>query len=147
MTAASALVPLWNRQAEWQRRLAMIADAQKFIYLTTYYIEYDDYGIGLLRALQAAQRRGVAVALLVDTFGQRMGGVLMTDEHRSALNRELDVLRADGGIVQFYDPPRLAQRVQPLALFLSAFPANLLFPLAVYGIVHYGLNPRSGSAR
>ena len=30
MTAASALVPLWNRQAEWQRRLAMIADAQKF---------------------------------------------------------------------------------------------------------------------
>lgn len=111
MTAASALVPLWNRQAEWQRRLAMIADAQKFIYLTTYYIEYDDYGIGLLRALQAAQRRGVAVALLVDTFGQRMGGVLMTDEHRSALNRELDVLRADGGIVQFYDPPRLAQRV------------------------------------
>lgn len=37
--------------------------------------------------------------------------------------------------------PRLAQRVQPLALFLSAFPANLLFPLAVYGIVHYGLNP------
>lgn len=37
--------------------------------------------------------------------------------------------------------PRLAQRVQPLALFLSAFPANLLFPLAVYGIVHYRLNP------
>lgn len=37
--------------------------------------------------------------------------------------------------------PRLAQHVQPVALFLSAFPANLLFPVAVLGIVHYGLDP------
>ncbi|HYB54889.1 MAG TPA: ABC transporter permease subunit [Alphaproteobacteria bacterium] len=37
--------------------------------------------------------------------------------------------------------PRLAEKVQPLAQFLAAFPANLLFPVAVVGIVHYGLNP------
>ncbi|PWV59893.1 ABC transporter permease [Plasticicumulans acidivorans] len=37
--------------------------------------------------------------------------------------------------------PRLAARSQPLALFLSAFPANLLFPVAVLGIVHFRLNP------
>lgn len=37
--------------------------------------------------------------------------------------------------------PKLAQLVQPLAQFLSAFPANLLFPLAVMGISHYHLNP------
>ncbi len=36
--------------------------------------------------------------------------------------------------------PRVAQAVQPLAQFLAAFPANLLFPLAVMGIVHYHLN-------
>jgi NitT/TauT family transport system permease protein len=37
--------------------------------------------------------------------------------------------------------PRLAQRVQPLAQFLAAFPANLLFPVAVVGIVRLGLDP------
>jgi NitT/TauT family transport system permease protein len=37
--------------------------------------------------------------------------------------------------------PRVARVVQPLAQFLSAFPANLFFPLAVMGISHYSLNP------
>jgi NitT/TauT family transport system permease protein len=37
--------------------------------------------------------------------------------------------------------PRAAQIVQPIAQFMAAFPANLLFPLAVYGIVAWKLNP------
>ena len=37
--------------------------------------------------------------------------------------------------------PRLAEMVQPLAQFLAAFPANLLFPVAVIAIVHFRLNP------
>jgi NitT/TauT family transport system permease protein len=37
--------------------------------------------------------------------------------------------------------PRLAQIVQPVAQFLAAFPANLLFPLAVSVIVGFELNP------
>ncbi|MES2129624.1 MAG: ABC transporter permease subunit [Pseudomonadota bacterium] len=37
--------------------------------------------------------------------------------------------------------PRLAERVQALAQFLAAFPANLMFPVAVMGIVQYHLNP------
>src|SRR5580658_7146685 len=37
--------------------------------------------------------------------------------------------------------PRAAQIVQPIAQFMAAFPANLLFPLAVYGIVVWKLNP------
>jgi NitT/TauT family transport system permease protein len=37
--------------------------------------------------------------------------------------------------------PRMAQRVQPVALFLSAFPANLLFPLVVSWIVIGRHNP------
>ena len=37
--------------------------------------------------------------------------------------------------------PRLAQRAQPLALFLSAFPANLLFPVVVSFIAARRLNP------
>jgi NitT/TauT family transport system permease protein len=37
--------------------------------------------------------------------------------------------------------PRAAQFVQPIAQFMAAFPANLLFPIAVYGIVTWHLNP------
>jgi NitT/TauT family transport system permease protein len=37
--------------------------------------------------------------------------------------------------------PRAREIVQPIAQFLAAFPANLLFPIAVYGIVTWRLNP------
>ena len=36
--------------------------------------------------------------------------------------------------------PKAAQVVQPIAQFLAAFPANLLFPVAVFGIVSGNLN-------
>jgi NitT/TauT family transport system permease protein len=36
--------------------------------------------------------------------------------------------------------PKLAERVQPVAQFLAAFPANLLFPFFVIPIVRFGLN-------
>jgi len=38
--------------------------------------------------------------------------------------------------------PKLTQLVQPIAQFLAAFPANLLFPLAVFVIVRFSLTPR-----
>jgi NitT/TauT family transport system permease protein len=37
--------------------------------------------------------------------------------------------------------PKAAQIVQPIAQFMAAFPANLLFPIAVFGIVKWKLNP------
>ena len=37
--------------------------------------------------------------------------------------------------------PRIAGRVQALAQFLAAFPANLMFPVAVMLIVHWKLDP------
>jgi len=37
--------------------------------------------------------------------------------------------------------PKLAECVQPLAQFLAAFPANVLFPFAVIAIVATGANP------
>ncbi len=111
MTAASSLVPLWNRQAEWQLRLGMIDAAESFVYLTTFYIDYDEYGIALFAALERAQSRGVSVTLLIDTFGQRMGGVVMSDEQRTAIDGHLYALRARGAQVILYQPPRLAQRL------------------------------------
>ena len=111
MPTASALVPLWNRAAEWQRRLAMIDEARAFVHLSTFYIEHDAYGTEILAALRRAQRRGVAVSLLVDAFGQRLGGVLMTASQRAALGRELDDLRAAGGTVTVYAPTHRVQRL------------------------------------
>jgi NitT/TauT family transport system permease protein len=37
--------------------------------------------------------------------------------------------------------PRVSQTIQPVAQFLAAFPANVLFPIAVSGIVVFKLNP------
>jgi NitT/TauT family transport system permease protein len=37
--------------------------------------------------------------------------------------------------------PAWTERVQPLAQFLAAFPANVLYPIAVLAIVHFGLDP------
>ena len=37
--------------------------------------------------------------------------------------------------------PRVAERVQPLAQFLAAFPANIIFPFVVATIVRFRLNP------
>ena len=37
--------------------------------------------------------------------------------------------------------PRIAERSQAIAQFLAAFPANLLFPIAVVGILHFKLDP------
>jgi NitT/TauT family transport system permease protein len=38
--------------------------------------------------------------------------------------------------------PALAEKVQPLAQFLAAFPANLLFPVAVFLILRFDVSPR-----
>lgn len=37
--------------------------------------------------------------------------------------------------------PRVAARMQAVAQFLAAFPANLMFPMAVVAIVHFKLDP------
>ena len=60
-TSASAFVPLWEREAEWVRRMAMVREARAFLYQSLFYIELDAYGREMLAALLAAQRRGVRV--------------------------------------------------------------------------------------
>ena len=110
MLTASSLRPLWERAAEWECRLGMIREATAFLYLSTFYIEYDRYGVELLAALLDAQRRGVAVNLLVDSFGQLLGGALMTSQSRTALGAQLDALRDAGAVVTTYRPEHYLQR-------------------------------------
>jgi len=38
--------------------------------------------------------------------------------------------------------PKWMEKVQPIAQFLAAFPANLLFPIVVFFVVRYSLNPK-----
>lgn len=111
MPTASSLCPLWDRAAEWECRLEMIREATEFLYLSTFYIEYDRYGIELLAALLDAQERGVIVNLLVDGFGQRLGGTLMTRRSRSDLASQLEALREAGATVTFYRPAYFLQRL------------------------------------
>jgi len=109
-TSASSFEVLWLRQAEWDRRLQMVRDAGRFLYLSLFYIECDAYGREMLDALVAAQQRGVRVQLILDTFGQRLGGVLMSAQQRRDLNAGMQRLRDAGGHVAFYRPPRWLQR-------------------------------------
>lgn len=111
MPLAAHCTPLWSRQAEWRARLAMIAAAHEFLYLSAFYLEHDEYGMAMLDALEAAQKRGVAVTLLLDSFGQRLGGVLMSRAHVHVLEERFAALRSSGGRVLFYNPPHLAQRL------------------------------------
>ena len=110
MPWATAVEPLWDREREWTRRLAIVRSARAFVYTSTFYIEYDDYGRAFLEALADAQARGVAVHLLIDGFGQRLGGVLMTASARAALRRLLQELQAAGADVRHYRPTRAAGR-------------------------------------
>ena len=88
----------------------MVRQSRSFLYLSTFYIEHDAYGVGMLTELMAAQRRGVAVNLLIDGFGQRLGGVLMSVEHQADLAARLTALGREGAIITTYNPARRMQR-------------------------------------
>ena len=109
-TRATSLDPLWDRAEEWDRRLRMVAEARRFLYVSTYYLEHDDYGVAFLTALDEARQRGVAVNLLIDGFGQQLGGVLMSAEVKRTLADRLDALRAAGAVVTVYRPAHAIQR-------------------------------------
>jgi phosphatidylserine/phosphatidylglycerophosphate/cardiolipin synthase-like enzyme len=85
MLSASRARPLWDRVAEWNCRLEMIETTRQFLYLSTFYIEYDRFGVAVLEALLRAQRRGVEINLLIDGFGQMLGNVVMSKQDRQAL--------------------------------------------------------------
>ncbi len=88
----------------------MIEQARRFLYVSTYYLEWDRYGREFLRALSAARRRGCHVVVVADAFGQRLGGVTMAPENRRSLRRALSELKALGAEIGFYAPPRRIQR-------------------------------------
>ena len=109
-TSATAVIPLWDRAAEWQARLRMIDNSERYLLASTYFIQGDSYGLTYLEALAAAQLRGVQTILLIDALGQKLARTLMNKQELQQLAQALDRLRQRGGIVTFYKPRRRWQR-------------------------------------
>jgi len=106
-----SFISITSRAEEWQRRLAMVGAARRFLYLSTYFYHPDRYGREMAEALLAAARRGVDLWLVVDGFGQRLAGALMSRRERVAARRLWPTLAAAGVHVCRYTPRRPLQRL------------------------------------
>ena len=107
---SKAFVPLRDREGEWDMRMTMIRRARRFLYVSTYFIEHDDYGIRFLEELATAARRGVTVFLGVDGLGQRLGNYARTVAERRGLDVLLKRAAADGVQLGVYRPAKVLQR-------------------------------------
>lgn len=103
-------VPLRGRDDEWNWRMRSIETATRFVYVTSYFLEPDEFGLGFLDALEAALRRGVQVFLGLDQFGQNLGNYARPAEERLRLQGRLSRLVTLGATVAHYRAPRVLQR-------------------------------------
>jgi len=97
---------------------------------------------------------GVAVCYVVIALARMVRSALSWDDVWIALNNGgLTMLRVAVLVVVaslVWVPigvavglrPKVTEKVQPLAQFFAAFPANLLFPIAVFAIVRFDLAPK-----
>lgn len=90
--------------------MEMISQAQSFLYLSTFYIDWDKYGRECLDKLLIAQRRGVATYVVIDSFGQWLAGTIMSAAQRANLRQQFDELRRAGGTVVMYAPENAIDR-------------------------------------
>jgi cardiolipin synthase len=71
LVAGNCIEPLENGDAAYPAMLDEIGRAQKSVTLATYIFDRDEAGRAFASALGAAQRRGVAVRVLIDATGTR----------------------------------------------------------------------------
>lgn len=90
--------------------MEMIVTARSFLYLSTFYVEWDEFGCECLAELLKAQQRDVATVLVIDRFGQWLGGMQMSKQDRARLQRQINELRAAGGRVVMYSPANAIDR-------------------------------------
>jgi cardiolipin synthase len=96
LTEGNRVRPLFNGEEAYPEMLAAIDSSTRSVYLMTYILEDDRTGRRFLDALEAAQRRGVVVRLLLDGFGDWYS---LPRSSRRARRRGLRVKR--------FLPPRL----------------------------------------
>jgi cardiolipin synthase A/B len=105
------LLPLYNREEEWEYRIRMINEAKQFIYASTYFLHHDNYGTQYTDALLSAHKRGVKVTLLIDGFGQILASSLMSRAEIKSLKKTLRIFSKNGINVAFYKCHRILQKL------------------------------------
>lgn len=100
--SVTKLIPLYNRQEEWEYRIRMINEAKKFFYTSTYFLHNDYYGIKYTDALLAAHKRGVDITLLIDSFGQALASHLMKNEEIKLFKKTLQLFKKNHIKIIFY---------------------------------------------
>ncbi|MBP6748276.1 MAG: phosphatidylserine/phosphatidylglycerophosphate/cardiolipin synthase family protein [Xanthomonadaceae bacterium] len=108
---ATCVRMLSERDREWDARMTMIENAQRFLILTTYYFDCDARSGALAEALIAAARRGVRVVLVLDRFGQRLGERMNPPADRARLAQRFRRLVDAGGCIVRYRPVSRRQRI------------------------------------
>lgn len=99
-----------NLQEEWHIRLDAIENAKKFIYAATYYIDYDEYGITYLNALQRAAMRGVKVYLAIDSFGTKLAKHMVRPSQHRNLLKKLKFMHSYNVKIFWYKPKSLVKK-------------------------------------
>ncbi|MCC6807404.1 MAG: phosphatidylserine/phosphatidylglycerophosphate/cardiolipin synthase family protein [Deltaproteobacteria bacterium] len=98
----------------WERRLELIASAERSIISPMYHVDGDPLGIEFVQALTARAREGVNVILNVDYVAEEIGNMLhCTAEQVTMLEDALAELEAAGGIIAWYGV--LAENVSHVA--------------------------------
>lgn len=82
LLAGNRIEPLVDGDQAFPRMLAAIEQSRESLTLLTYIFDHDPVGIAFRDALVAAQRRGVAVRVLIDAVGSRYGRPSMVAELR-----------------------------------------------------------------
>ncbi len=96
LVGGARVTPLHNGEAAYPAMLQEIDAAQSRLYLSTYIFDAHATGRGFIRALSAAQRRGVDVRVIIDGIG----GLY-------SYPRAARLLAAEGVPVRRFLPPRL----------------------------------------
>jgi cardiolipin synthase len=96
---------------EWEARLASIHHARRFLYIATYYIDYDEYGIAFFDALKKAAKRGVRIYLLVDSFALKLAKNMASKEQCLRLEQAFEEIRKHHINLHIYRPKRLSKRL------------------------------------
>ena len=89
---------------EHRRRLRMVHEAERCLFVSTYYVEHDEHGHSFLRELCTAAQRGVYVVLVIDAFGDKLGRFSATPALRREQEDLLSQLRTDGAHVIITQP-------------------------------------------
>ena len=102
----------------------------------------DRVRIGWTRRSRSGPRgRRLAAGWTSEDLGRCWAGLILTLLRVTVLIALASVIWVPIGVAVGLRP-KLTEKIQPIAQFLAAFPANLLFPVVVFLILRFDLSPK-----